>query len=855
MANIPGINTRVRPGVFVRQRVRTNTVSIAGGLRTALIMGEGRAEETLAFQARGGGQDGVNPDFSGNTNAPDGRHFQISQIDLVPNRTEIRKNGVALRVLEQAITADAFDSRYDVRVDPLTGRVQLQGASLQDFGTEGGLPVLYKKFASNSGNGTLDVSSASLLDSNAQPETWTVRCTAVSKDGTGTIIPGRAIFSVTGSVTGAVRDAAGDQIRWKSDGNTYNNGILQFSITEGSQPFNMGDKFVITVNSGVLVAGDSLDALYIANSFVNDPQEFFSPSELYAKHGQPSEDNTLSLGAAMAFENGAASVVALQCKPPVPRQTSELLMAADNPLSTEVEGATGDQDMEDCIFAINGGGTPDMDSKINVFVVNPDGTEEQIRTLDKADFYDTAYGDSMLAVYNNFSAVQTNAYTAVMLLEMLQEGTDGYVYDLGGDTFFQTTTGVLSASDVGNFIDIFDAGATNTFGRYEILEVGDGYGATGLAKVLLIPDPTVPGSVAQSGSDLRWFLLNSEAASSSAYFCLSDDVVDLHLTAGKGLRIQYVDVDDADYFDTNWVSAYDAAEQVDVQFVVPLPRQAISNIFATGKTHVLSQSTILNAQERILICGAINGLLPENLTGAEDAAVENVGIFEGIQGDDPQEVLDGDIEDLANYSVQDAFGDTQRVIYIAPDQIVRNFGAAGNVVLAGYFAAPALAGYLSAKSFIAEPATNKTLAGFSIPRSRSYRPSVVNSLIGAGVCLLEPVAGGGRIVHGITTSSSGAAEDEEISIVEVRDYVVRVLRNGLRSFVGRINSPTILQELSAAVDKIMRAMETQGLITGYADIVVAINPADARQVDIGVRAFPAGPLNYVFADIEFTLGG
>jgi hypothetical protein len=37
--------------------------------------------------------------------------------------------------------------------------------------------------------------------------------------------------------------------------------------------------------------------------------------------------------------------------------------------------------------------------------------------------------------------------------------------------------------------------------------------------------------------------------------------------------------------------------------------------------------------------------------------------------------------------------------------------------------------------------------------------------------------------------------------------------------------------------------------------VVSINPTDARQVDVGVRAFPAGPLNYVFADVEFTLGG
>lgn len=852
MANIPGINTRVRPGVYVRQRVRSNTVSVAGGARTALIMGEGKAEETLVFQANGGGQDGVNPDFSGATNAPDGRHFQISQLDLVPRRTEILKNGIPLRVLEQNIDSDSFDPDFDVRLEPLTGRVQLQGAALVDFGGNSSTPVYFKAYNNNKGNGSLSVSETSLVNADAPAETWTVRCVAVALDGAGQPVDGYAVFTVTGSTSGSVRDTAGIPIRWRSDGLTVSNGYLSFAINEGSNPFNVGDKFTIQVRSGVLSAGDTLEALYIPNSFVNDPQEFASPQALFAKHGQPSATNTLSLGAAMAFENGASSVFALQCKPPRPRQTSDVLIVKDNPLTSgEVEGATGDTDMEDCIFSVNNGGVPDKDSLVKVFVVDPDGSETQLGSLTKAEFYDeTAYGNSMFNVYNNFVSSTVNQYTVVLLDRMDKEGVDGEIEIDGYDTYFVSTSTSFSASDTDKFLEVFDEAGTGTFGRYSVETVGDGYGDMTRLKISL---ETYPNSVVQAaGTGLRWQLV--DATKKSAYFCLSADVVDLNLSAGKGLRIQYVDTDDADYYDTNWLQAYRAAEQVDAQLIVPLPTETISNIFAAGKVHVISQSSIINAHERILLCGAISGLMPDNLTGAEDAAVEDVGILEGIQGDDPEEVLSGAIEDLANYAVTDAFGDTQRVIYIAPDQIVRTIGAS-NVVLSGYFAAAAMAGFLSGKSNIAEPATNKTLVGFSIPRSRTYRPSVINSLLANGVCLLEPVAGGGRVVQGITTSSSGAAEDEEISIVEIRDQVVRTLRNSMRGFIGRINSPTMLQEVSGAVGKVMRGLVTQGMLTGFGDVVVANNITDARQIDISVRAFPAGPLNHIFADVEFTLGG
>src|SRR5690606_29151148 len=133
--------------------------------------------------------------------------------------------------------------------------------------------------------------------------------------------------------------------------------------------------------------------------------------------------------------------------------------------------------------------------------------------------------------------------------------------------------------------------------------------------------------------------------------------------------------------------------------------------------------------------------------------------------------------------------------------------------------------------------------GFTIPRTRSYRPFVVNQLVDAGVCLLEPVQGGGRIVHGLTTSQSDAPEDEEISIVEIRDQVVRGLRNALRPFVGVVDNPTRIGEISGSIDKIMRGYISVRLLTGYPAILLTRNPLEARQIEITLRAFPTGVIN------------
>jgi hypothetical protein len=259
-------------------------------------------------------------------------------------------------------------------------------------------------------------------------------------------------------------------------------------------------------------------------------------------------------------------------------------------------------------------------------------------------------------------------------------------------------------------------------------------------------------------------------------------------------------------------------------------------------------SNIRNKKERVLFCGAINGLKPENLTGASDAAVEDIGVLAGIQGETVTDVLAGNIEDLANYSVADAFGSTYRCVYFYPDQIVVQAGAE-NVLIDGFYIAAAAAGYCAADVRIENPLTNKVLSGFSILRNKTFKTSVLEQLAEAGVCTLQPVTGGGRVIWGLTTSQSGYPEEEEISIVFIRDRVAKTLRAGFAGFIGipeDANTPAILNTRAVVL---LNSLIAQGLITAYKDLSVARDSADPRQWNITVRVQPTYPVNFIYIKV------
>lgn len=812
MANFPGSNNAL-PGVYTEVITQSRGVNVPGGVRIATLIGEGLRVERLVASAVGGGADGLDPTFT-SANGRDGRHFKLSFFPVVSNRTVLFKNGIPLVGLESA-SLGSFSSKFDYKLDITTGDITLQSAALADQGGAFFVPSNL-----NVGNGTIN--GLSLVDLNAPTETWTVKCSTVRRDGYGNPIDGYAKFIAQGSVSGVLLDGYGNQVIWQSHGVTVSNTILSFSVTEGATAFREGDKFTVKVKGGALVRGDSLIANYISEADINDPEFFTDMDPLTVKHGSPSLTNRLSLGAQLAFANGPPGVFTCQAAPSVPRRVSYTL-------ETSASGGITADDLE---FPLPLNVIPDVDSNIHFFITDPStGVEQQILP-NKVNFYDPSYTVSPNTFH--FGAL-TFSYTVVLEDSITKRAENGIITSIGPTTATISSQLIsFNSNDVGKIIKILHPNVNANI--YTIASVIGGVATISNGASSFV-----------NSSGVTFEVIDNTA--SSALILLTKN---LALSAGEALRVTVVDVKDATFFDAGWQAALQTIETIECDIVVPLPSQTISSIFETSRVHCENMSNIKNRKERVLFIGAINGLLPQNVTGQTPAAVEDIGVLEGIQGDSVQEILAGNIEDLTNYSVPNSYGNTFRVVYFYPDQIVVQIGG-DNVKVDGLFVAAAAAGFLSGIPNIAIPLTNKILAGFTILRDRLFRPIILENLTVAGITVLQPAIGGGTVVWGLTTSQSQAPEEQEISIVFIRDRLAKSLRGAFSGFVGTAESATLQGSLMARANSVMQSFISQGLITAFTNLKVVRDSVDPRQWNISVAVQPSYPVNFIFLRVGIGL--
>lgn len=920
MANFPG-GSGALPGVYTDTITASRGVSIPGGNRVAAIIGEGSTDETLISQALGKGLDGLNPSYT-STSGSDGRHFQMSNFPYVKNRTTIFKNGIPLVGYEGVINSSSFSGSYDYRLDINTGKLELQAASLTD---QGG--TFYVPLSTNVGQGTIE--NLILEDANALKETWTVRCVSVQRNSSNQPIAGTAKFLAFGSVSGSLTDANGNPVVWIADGYEATNTVLKFNIAEAKvmnntvSSFREGDGFTIKISSGVLSNNDSLTANYIPVLNLNDPFLTQGMTDVVNRHGFPSVDNTLSLGAQLAYANNAPVLMTCQAAPAMPRRSSYILSPSVDATSTNVE---------DFVFPLPKGVLPDINTSLHFFITN-NATDVETQILpNKLDYYklDTP-GNPTTAFFVNDTTPAPGGfsyfYTIKESLAAINSGFDGYIGRLtattgvfnsssiqfnssyvgkklrieGSQSQLNKNTYTISSVSDGNLYVSADAnpysGSTNnqTGTAFQFIDaatgtsVGVGSGTDGVftvtpsttnatltsASVVFATVPSllnrrlkISGSALNnglydivsydSGTDTLTLTkaISSEGSltfeildpsENSPYVVINKNVV----PNGYGLRVSLIQDADADFYDAGWVNALAALEVIECDIVVPLPKQTISVVIQNTLAHCKTMSNIRNKRERVLITGAINGLTPDNLTGVRPAAVEDIGILEGIQGDSITEILSGNIEDLANYSVSDAFGNTYRCVYMWPDQIVVNAGGE-NVIVDGFYQAAAAAGYLSADVRIENPLTNKVLSGFTILRNKQVSPSTLERLANAGVTTLQPVPGGGRVIWGITTTNSGYPEEQEISIVFIRDKVSKIMRSGFAGYIGTPESKETQAILNTRAVIILNSLVSQGLITDYADLVVKRDDVLPTQYNISCKVQPTYGINFIY--IKLSVG-
>ena len=347
-------------------------------------------------------------------------------------------------------------------------------------------------------------------------------------------------------VSGILLDGYGNQVVWQSNGTINSNTILRFSISEGATPFQEGDSFVIQVAGGALKAGDSLEAIYISIIELEQPTFFTDINKLCAKHGSPSTSNRLSLGAQLAFANGTPGVWALQAKPAVPRRVSHTL----------VTSANGEHDIEELTFTLPLGVVPDSNSNINFFITDATTGEETQVIPNKVDFYDpTITANPSAFVFG--AGPYTYAYTVILDDSVQKSGTDGDLSAIGGGltATFSSATVAFDSADVSatRVVKIVNATHSANNGEFAISAISDG--------VLTIV--RTAGAFVDE-EDLEFQILDS--SDQSARILWNQD---LALSAGDSMRATVVDTRDADFYDAGWLNAYEAAEIIDIDIVVP----------------------------------------------------------------------------------------------------------------------------------------------------------------------------------------------------------------------------------------------------------------------------------------------
>lgn len=825
MVSIPGV-PYANPNVFSEGEVISTGLSIPSNNRVLCVVGEGARREVIVNFAAGNGADGWNSTYTSTNSGTDGRHFLLNHYPIISNRMKLYKNGVLLTGLEEVIDSSPFSALYDYRVNTNLGQIELQSAHLVDQGGE-----YYVPYGANVGDGY--ISSLTLTDANAPTETWTIRCGSVRRDILGNPIDGYARFTARGSVSGSILDGYGNPVIWISDGTIRTNGILSFAINEGTTtPFDTGDTFTVMVESGVLKAGDNLLAEYIATLDINDPEFFGDMDSVVAKHGLASTTNTVTLGCQLAFANGASGVLCCEAAPPIPRRSWYTVM----------EQADGGASVDDCKFILPPGVHPSNDSEVKFMLVNTTTDVETQILPNKVDFQNPTYtGTAGEALF--ITTAPAYSYTVVRDTYVKHESVDLVITPVagGGPTWYadiSSATITFDLSDVSATTSIYIYDATNPLnnGTFPVISV-----ASGALRI-----SSVAGAfVAETDVSFREF---DTSESDSSYILITQD---LALTSTQGLRVGVIDNRDATFYDANWTEAFEKLESFELDILCPFPTQTKSAIIQSALQHCLSMSRIKNRKERVLFTGAIQGLLPNNVTGVTPAAVEDIGVLEGIQGDDPLEILAGSVEDLTNYSVSDAFGGTYRCVYHYPDRIVVSISGS-NTYVDGMYMAAAHGGLLSGTGNVAIPSTNKTLAGFSILRDRTYSTTVSENITRAGICLVEPILGGGRIVWGKTTSQSGYVEEQEISVVFIRDKVAKDARLACQGFIGQPESTTFGITLGARINSLCLSFISQRIITKFADIKVVRDAVDPTQWDVSFKVQPVYPVNFIF--IKFSLG-
>lgn len=198
--------------------------------------------------------------------------------------------------------------------------------------------------------------------------------------------------------------------------------------------------------------------------------------------------------------------------------------------------------------------------------------------------------------------------------------------------------------------------------------------------------------------------------------------------------------------------------------------------------------------------------------------------------------------------------DFTRTMYVAMDLVQKEMADGTIEYFNGSLVAAALAGKIGSFLHPAYTTTNKDIVGFKIPRSRKLTRLQGNRLMDEARCVvLEPNAvDGAKVLWAITTDNTGSPTKEESSVLLARDYIAKRVRTEMEKFIGLLNLPSTILDMTTTVTNMLEAFKTSNAIETYRGVRVDRHPVEPRQVNIVFEIRPAFPVNWI--SIEFAIG-
>jgi hypothetical protein len=188
----------------------------------------------------------------------------------------------------------------------------------------------------------------------------------------------------------------------------------------------------------------------------------------------------------------------------------------------------------------------------------------------------------------------------------------------------------------------------------------------------------------------------------------------------------------------------------------------------------------------------------------------------------------------------------RRVYEVFPDTVKLQVSGVEKA-LPGYYASCAIVGMVAAQP-PQQGFTNFPIVGLTgVVGTEKFTKRQLNVMAGGGTYILMQEVPGGSVFcrHQVSTDLT-SVETRELSITKVVDFAAKILRIGIRRFIGTSNvNPQLLDMLGATVHAILKFLEDTGVINGSNINNLVQDKANPDTILVDVTLDVPYPCNYI----------